>query len=70
VVFQLAPPASPGGTWTETLLDRFTATSDGARPYGGVVMGSNGVIFGTTSQNGQQSNGSGACCGTVFAIKP
>ncbi len=67
-VFQLTAPAVGNGPWTETLLYRFQASSDGARPYGGLVMGPNGALYGTTSQNGKQEHGQGACCGTVFAI--
>lgn len=71
-VFSLAPPASPGGAWTETVLHNFTE-SDGAFPWAGVVIGNGGVLYGTTWEGG-----SGLCvdadgntgCGTVFALKP
>ena len=33
-VFRLAPPASPGGAWTETRLYRFAGDQDGAFPTG------------------------------------
>lgn len=70
-VFSLAPPASPGGLWTETVLHNFTE-SDGAFPWAGVVI-KGGVLYGTTWEGG-----SGSCvdsdgntgCGTVFALKP
>jgi uncharacterized repeat protein (TIGR03803 family) len=72
IVFSLTPPASPGGKWTETVLHYFDG-SDGAFPYGGVVIGEGGVLYGTTEFGG----GAGGCsddgaegCGTVFSLKP
>src|ERR1035438_417326 len=42
-VFQLTPPASPGGAWTETVLYSFAGLpSDGVGPLAGVVIGSGG----------------------------
>jgi len=49
----------------ETVLYRFKGGDDGQRPFGGVVVGNNGVIFGATVQGG------GTCdCGTVYELKP
>lgn len=63
-VFELAPPASPGGEWTETVLHRFTGENgDGAFPYGDVVFGESGTIYGTTF-------GGRPGTGTVFALTP
>jgi uncharacterized repeat protein (TIGR03803 family) len=75
-VFQLTPPASPGGAWTESLLYSFDSTgtgSDGVAPYAGVLIGSGGVLYGTTYTGGTaacpgSSEGSG--CGTVFSLTP
>lgn len=39
-VFQLSPPAAPGGPWTETTLHQFTVGVGGTRPWGDVVFGS------------------------------
>jgi uncharacterized repeat protein (TIGR03803 family) len=50
---------------TLTTLHKFNAT-DGARPYGTLIQGSNGKFYGTTFEGG-----SGSCqlgCGTVFSI--
>jgi hypothetical protein len=48
-VFELSPPSTEGGAWTETILHAFTGHSrDGAAPYGGVLVGKYGQIFGTT----------------------
>lgn len=76
-VFQLTPPAIPGGTWTETVIYSFTATNgDGAYPAASVVIGKNGVLYGTTQYGGSAITGSpcsyyGASgCGTVFQLTP
>jgi uncharacterized repeat protein (TIGR03803 family) len=61
-VFSLTPPATQGGTWTETVLYRFTGGSDGAGPQTGVVIGAGQVLYGTTVGT---SNGA-----TVFALSP
>jgi|HubBroStandDraft_1064217.scaffolds.fasta_scaffold08898_3 uncharacterized repeat protein (TIGR03803 family) len=55
-VFSLTPPASAGGPWTETVLHTFIGT-DGNDPYGGVVMGSDGSIYGTTMYGGPYNGG-------------
>jgi hypothetical protein len=44
LVYSLAPPTSPGGTWTETAIYRFLA---GSIPLG-VVIGAGGVLYGST----------------------
>ena len=64
-VFSLAPPASPGGAWTESVLHNFTGGGDGAVPYAGVVIGSGGVLYGATPAGGGSSD-----FGTVFALTP
>jgi uncharacterized repeat protein (TIGR03803 family) len=46
-VFQLSPPTTPGGSWTETVLHSFTGFADGSTPYWPAV-GSDGTIYGTT----------------------
>src|SRR5882672_3511994 len=63
VVFQLKPPTNPGGTWTETVLHNFTGGSDGFGPFGVLLIGQNGALYGTTSQNNPQP-------GRVFRLKP
>jgi uncharacterized repeat protein (TIGR03803 family) len=48
-VFELAPPSTPGGEWKEQVLYRFTgANGDGANPFGNVVWGADGSLYGTT----------------------
>jgi len=77
-VFTLTPPSSPGGAWTETVIYSFTGSDngDGGYPAASVVVGSNGVLYGTTEFGG---NATTACpgsfdfiagCGTVFELTP
>jgi len=64
-VFQLTPPATPGGAWTETILYSFTgANGDGASPAGDVLLAANGSLYGTTTGGGSASRG------TVFQLAP
>ncbi|MGA2134173.1 MAG: choice-of-anchor tandem repeat GloVer-containing protein [Bryobacteraceae bacterium] len=62
--FSLAPPASPGGEWTYTVLWSFSAGADGANPSGALAIGAGGVLYGTTQ--GTETTGPG----TVFALLP
>jgi uncharacterized repeat protein (TIGR03803 family) len=57
-VFQLMPPAAPGGTWTETVLYRFTGRNDGLDPEAGLIMDRNGALYSTTGGD------------TVFKLTP
>jgi uncharacterized repeat protein (TIGR03803 family) len=60
-VFQLTPPAAPGGTWTESVLHAFGALStDGQIPNG--LTFQNGVLYGTTGNGGTNDDG------TVFQL--
>jgi len=63
-VFALAPPATAGGTWTKTVLHAFAGPpSEGTDPIG-VVIGSGGLLYGTTAGGGTSGNG------TVFELSP
>jgi uncharacterized repeat protein (TIGR03803 family) len=66
-VFELSPPAAPGGTWTETTLYEFQGDEDGAQPAGTLIMDSAGNLYGTTLDAGDVY---GACCGTAFELSP
>ena len=76
-VFQLTPPAAPGGAWTESVIYSFTGVNgDGAYPAASVVIGKNGALYGTTQYGGTAAP---ACpdtfdvpggCGTVFKLTP
>jgi len=63
-VFQLTPPASPGGAWQEKVLYRFTGENgDGSYPYSNIAFGADGSLYGTTF------NGSGGP-GSVYKLSP
>lgn len=57
-MFQLQPPAYPGGAWTHTVLYNFTyANGDGADPDAGVVIAPNGALYGVTQNGGTHGLG-------------
>jgi uncharacterized repeat protein (TIGR03803 family) len=74
VVFKLAPPATAGGAWTETVLYNFTGGADGAFPYygAGLIFDTNGNMYGTAEQGGalQSECDGGFGCGVVFKLSP
>jgi len=63
-VFSLAPPASAGGSWTETVLWGFGGAGDGEFPSGGVLIGRAGALYGTTL------NGGAYGLGAVYVLVP
>jgi uncharacterized repeat protein (TIGR03803 family) len=63
-VFELTPPASPGGTWTKTVLHAFTGGSDGSNPPAALIADSKGNLYGTTLSGGASNDG------TVFELMP
>ena len=65
-VFELQPPASPGGAWAETVLYSFTGGNDGNGPYG-LTMSANGTLYGVTAAGGTDGGGG---AGTVFELTP
>ncbi|MGA2135016.1 MAG: choice-of-anchor tandem repeat GloVer-containing protein [Bryobacteraceae bacterium] len=77
VVYQLAPPASGSGLWTETVVHTFSATfPDGEHPYRNLAYSStSGYLYGTTYAGGNDID---TCfpasalvgCGTIFDLKP
>ena len=57
-LFKLAPPARGQTQWTERVLHAFTgATTDGAIPGGGLIVGAQGALYGTADLAGSQDNG-------------
>jgi uncharacterized repeat protein (TIGR03803 family) len=67
-VFELTPS---GGAWTYTSLHDFTRGSDGAYPYGGLALDSNGNLYGTAFGGGNTgAECSSNYCGVVYEITP
>ena len=71
MVYELAPPATTAGAWTEAVLYSFTGDADGGGPSAPVAFGAGGEMYGTTS------GGPGLCpssgipgCGVVFELTP
>jgi uncharacterized repeat protein (TIGR03803 family) len=63
-VFQLTPPGTPRGKWTETILHSFTAAGDAAFPSSELIVDQNGNLYGTTLLGGAQN------LGAVFEVSP
>jgi uncharacterized repeat protein (TIGR03803 family) len=63
-VFKLTPPATPAGSWTETVLYNFANSGDGKMPDSPLIV-RNGAIYGTTATGaGARNRG-----GTVFQLR-
>jgi hypothetical protein len=70
-VFELSPPKSKGGKWTEKVLHSFASGTDGANPNGGLVLDGKGNVYGTTFGGADESGECGVVgCGTAFEIEP
>jgi len=71
-VFELKPPAAAGDAWTETVIHSFTRPGDGVAPYGALVMGTDGALYGTTIHGGTgpclRLQGGDAGCGVVYEL--
>jgi hypothetical protein len=52
VVYKLEPPAKSGGSWTETVLQRFSPQMNQREPNGGLLMDAKGNLYGTTFGGG------------------
>jgi len=62
-VFKLAPPATPGGAWTFSVLHRFTGTAAGSFPND-LSLAADGTIYGTTAYGGVHGGG------VLYQLKP
>jgi uncharacterized repeat protein (TIGR03803 family) len=75
-IYELTPPKTTGGVWTETVLTSFGEGSlygipDGTHPNGGLVVGKNGSIYGTTYGGGDPNLQMGFFYpGTMFELTP
>ena len=56
-IFQLSPPAAPGGEWSETILYAFADTGDACSPGSSLVMGPDGALYGLTVVGGMYGSG-------------
>jgi hypothetical protein len=72
-VFRLSKP-SGGATWTKTSIYSFLGAADGYGPYGKLVAGPHGSLYGTTQLGGESADPSCSPeitgCGTVFQLIP
>lgn len=68
VVFELSPPATSTGKWSETVLYPFKGGTDGATPVAGLLSDASGALYGTTVAGGSSNCTNG--CGTVFKLIP
>jgi uncharacterized repeat protein (TIGR03803 family) len=69
-VFELIPPPTGGGDWSESLLWDFAQGEDGANPGAGVIMDARGNLYGTTELGGAYGRGDFVVGGTVFELTP
>jgi uncharacterized repeat protein (TIGR03803 family) len=69
VVFKLSPPANGQTAWTETVLGDLDG-ADGEGPDTGLIIDSQGNLFGTSPGGGKSTACFGGACGTVFKVKP
>jgi len=60
-VFKLSPPMGDAGTWTERSLARFGRGFSSNQPRGGILIGSDGTLYGATSGSADR--------GYVFAVR-
>jgi uncharacterized repeat protein (TIGR03803 family) len=63
-VFEMSPPTSPGGSWSEVELYSFQCATDGTHPLFGLTFDKAGNLYGTTSQGGANDGG------TIFELSP
>jgi uncharacterized repeat protein (TIGR03803 family) len=61
-IYRLTPPVPPATAWTRSTTHSLAGSPDGSSPYASVLIGDNGVLFGTA-----YSGGTGA--GLVFQIR-
>ena len=73
-VFELSPPPTQGGAWTETILYSFKGGKDGYLPNGDLAFDGAGNLYGATAFGGGHGTACGDAfyqyCGTVFELSP
>jgi hypothetical protein len=65
-VFEVSPPPVEGGPWMETTLYTFGPPPDAENPMAGLVMDSEGALYGTTRFGGPIKSSAGA----VYKLTP
>jgi uncharacterized repeat protein (TIGR03803 family) len=65
-VFELKPSGSGG--WNFSVVHSFSG-SDGNAPFGRVILGKGGTVFGTTYQGDGTGCGNGRGCGVVYRLQ-
>src|ERR1035441_6934332 len=69
-LYSLTPPSVPGGAWTKTILHNFPSSKgDGGYPASGVLIGTDGVLYGVTPVGGQPGCKQQGC-GIVYSLVP
>jgi uncharacterized repeat protein (TIGR03803 family) len=69
-IFELSPPTTPGGTWSETSLYDFDGGADGGNPNWNVLFDREGNLYTTASDGGNAGCGSEWGCGAVIKLAP
>jgi uncharacterized repeat protein (TIGR03803 family) len=68
VVYKLTPTAH--GPWTQTVLYKFTGSTDGFEPWDRLIFDASGNLYGTTGGGGNLNCNPPYGCGTVFELSP
>jgi hypothetical protein len=76
-VFQMSPPESPAGTWSESSLLNFNLKHNGAGiPSAGGIVYSGNAVFGTLTVGGSTQNNEDCRgktytgCGAIYSLSP
>ena len=67
-VFELTP--NPDGSWTESVLHRFSGGWDGANPQGVLTLDTHGNLFGDAVNGTYDQSCGNNRCGTIFELTP
>jgi hypothetical protein len=66
IAFELSPPSSAGGSWTETKLFDFYPSAP-SYPIGNLIRDRSGNLYGVTQS---YTLGTGGFCGSVYELSP
>src|SRR5271155_5107165 len=71
-VFELSPPAAPGGSWTYAVIASFDSGIVAKYPLGGLIFDQDGNLYGISDGGPPNSfcGETGASCGNVFQLQP